>query len=175
MRTKKIQPEGGPSLWDNLSTAAPQAPQEQPENDTLKALHDVRELAEKTGYYAALPNDAILTRAENYFNAYYSTIWETLISTGTTEDTADAVINDYARVLIGSGVPQANPQQMAEALKHLKPYKAYSIDRYGLYFAVMMNYARCLNRMYEYNEMVKGDTATVQTRKRFIDGIWSGA
>ena len=176
MRTKKIQPEGGPSLWDNLSTAAdPQAPQEQPENDTLKALHEVRELAEKTGYYAALPNDAILTRAENYFNAYYSTIRETLISTGTTEDTADAVINDYARVLIGSGVPQANPQQMTEALKHLKPYKAYSIDRYGLYFAVMMNYARCLNRMYEYNEMVKGDTATVQTRKRFIDGIWSGA
>ena len=50
MRTKKIQPEGGPSLWDNLSTAAdPQAPQEQPENDTLKALHEVRELAEKTG------------------------------------------------------------------------------------------------------------------------------
>ena len=176
MRTKKIQPEGGPSLWDNLSTAAdPQAPQEQPENDTLKALHEVRELAEKTGYYAALPNDAILTRAENYFNAYYSTIRETLISTGTTEDTADAVINDYARVLIGSGVPQANPQQMTEALKHLKPYKAYSIDRYGLYFAVMMNYARCLNRMYEYNDMVKGDTATVETRKRFIDGIWSGA
>ena len=176
MRTKKIQPEGGPSLWDNLSTAAdPQAPQEQPENDTLKALHEVRELAEKTGYYAALPNDAILTRAENYFNAYCSTIRETLISTGTTEDTADAVINDYARVLIGSGVPQANPQQMTEALKHLKPYKAYSIDRYGLYFAVMMNYARCLNRMYEYNEMVKGDTATVETRKRFIDGIWLDA
>ena len=176
MRTKKIQPEGGPSLWDGLSTDAdPQAPQEQPENDTLKALNEVRELAEKSGYYVALPNDAILTRAENYFNAYYSTVRDALINTGTTEETADVVVKDYARVLIGSGIPQANPQQMAEALKHLKPYKAYSIDRYGLYFAVMMNYARCLNRMYDYNEAVKGDTATVETRKRFIGGFWTGA
>lgn len=163
--------EAGPSMFDEM----PQGNEQHTFNDLFAELNELRQMVEDTGFYFALPNEALATRAETYYNNHIEQIRAVLDASGTAADVADVVTTDYANVLFGSRVPKATPDQMKTALKVFKPYKAYSIDRYGLYWALLLNYSRCLNMWGNYQYDVAGVTATPESKQEFINGFYSAA
>jgi len=163
--------EAGPSLYDEM----PQGNEQHTFNDLFAELNELRQMVEDTGFYFALPNEALATRAETYYNNHIEQIRAVLDASGTAADVADVVTTDYANVLFGSRVPKATPDQMKTALKVFKPYKAYSIDRYGLYWALLLNYSRCLNMWGNYQYDVAGVTATPESKQEFINWFYSAA
>lgn len=142
----------------------------------VEELKELRELCTDAGIYESLPTEALLPRGEAFYNNNAPQVREFLTASGVAESTINAALNDYARALMGFNTPVAAPQQMNEVLCHLKPYRAFYIERYALYWGVCVNwYARYLNVLNAYQCEVKNtdSTATNATRDTFMDSFYS--
>ena len=89
------------------------------------------------------PPLSIIGRISQYINDRLTPIREA-VAPFVTPETLEILIHDYALVFVGGFDFEATPPQMIEALKLLKPTKAFLIDRYGLYFGLLLNYAKTL-------------------------------
>lgn len=173
--------EGGPSLFDGLNPQeTPVTGQETPTNEAtaddwtsvLRLVEETRQDAERAGIWLLLPTETLLRRGEVYYNQRVERIRDTMAATGATSDVVNVVCLDYAGILSGQMKFRATPQQMQSALRALKPYEAFSIDRYGLYFALLLNYSRFLLRFHDYDVEVKGVFATEETKRKYIDAFF---
>ena len=182
-RKDTITTEGGPSLFDPQETA--QNGQESPTveaatesapadvwADVLRLVEETRRDAECAGIWLLLPTETLLRRAEVYYNQRVGQVRDTLTTSGVEADTVAVVCSDYAGVLSGQFKFNATPAQMQTALHALKPYAAFNIDRYGLYFALLLNYSRFLLRFHDYDESVKGVFATEETKREYINAFY---
>ena len=191
----KIMTEGGPTLFDGLE---PQETPENGQNEAAEhwakisddkaatggaterttadewaelfyILRETKIAAERAGIWLLFPTETLLRRAELYYNQRVDKICDTMIRSGATPDVVAVTCQDYVGVLCGELKFKATPQQMRYALRALKPYEAFTIDRYGLYFGLLMNYSRFLFRLRDYDEAVKGVLATEKTKREYID------
>ena len=89
------------------------------------------------------PPLSIIGRISQYINNRLTPIREA-VAPFVTPETLEILIHDYALVFVGGFDFEATPPQMIEALKLLKPTKAFLIDRYGLYFGLLLNYTKTL-------------------------------
>ena len=180
-RKSNIKTEGGPSLFDGVE------PQETPEKgqgaqdqghtaddwaDLMKLCEETREDFKRAGVWGLFPTETLLRRGQTYYNQRVDTIRETMAENGATPDVITAVCHDYAAVLFGSVKFEATPEQMQKALKALQPYEAFTIDRYALYFALLVNYSRFLLRFHDYTEAVKNENATEETKRAYLSGFY---
>lgn len=103
-----------------------------------------------------LPPQSIIGRISQYINDRLTPIREA-VAPFVTPETLETLIHDYALVFVGGYSFEATPPQMIEALKLLKPTKAFLIDRYGLYFGLLLNYAKTLEVNRTLREILRKD------------------
>jgi hypothetical protein len=172
----ELFPFEGMPQQDTNTTAGDAATTPDGGKSLVEELKELREQCAAAGIYTPLPTDALLLRGEAYYYNTAPQIRDFLTTSGVTESTVNAVLTDYAATLMGFFNPQATPRQMAEVLHHLKPYRAYYIDRYALYWILCTNcYTRYLNTFNAYQSEVKNtdSTATDETRRKFMDSTRS--
>ena len=137
---------------------------------TLKQLQDVYK---ELGGYLLTPTAELFPRAMDYFNANIDKVRAFLSNSGVTNETVEAVTQDYGGVLMGQYTYRATPVQMLEVLKKIKPYRAYLADKYVLYYAVMKQYATTVELAAKFNDAFRHDGATPDTKRAFMDGQYS--
>lgn len=173
--------QGGPSLFDGLNVQerpgsgqaeapAPALPDEWA--DLLETVEGVKADADRAGIWLLLPTETLLRRAEVYYNQRVGQIRETMAANGADTETVNVVCADYAALLGGQYKFAANPDQMGRALRSLQPHDAFTIDRYGLYFGLLITYYRFLLRLRDYDYSVKGLHATEETKRAYISGYY---
>lgn len=140
--------------------------------EIMEIVAEVRRDAERAGVWVLLPPETLLRRGELYYNQRVEQIRKTMTDAGANEAAVVAVCHDYAGVLSGTCRFAADAVQMQDALKALPPAVAFNIDRVGLYFGVLLNYSRFLERFGEYVATVKGEQATEDTKRAFISGFY---
>ncbi len=133
-------------------------------------LHTAEELRAKTGIYKVLPTPELMPRIKAHFDNTVGPITSAL--SGVSEETRNAILFDYAAALSGGYDYTVTLEQMQEALRAVKPSKAFLIDRYGLYLCLFTQYSRTLRGYDEYRRnMVDTDENKkgVQTKTAYID------
>ena len=173
-RNDKINVEVEPTLFDGVE---PQETAEIVQETTEHKTHEwlakrvsaiTKREAMKAGVWQVIPTPSLILRGETYYNQRAGTVTDKLRSSGMTDDAVNTVLADYVGVLNGVFVFEATPKQMQQALKAIKPYDAFNIDRYGLYFGLLVNYSRFLWRLHDYAVQVKGEDATEATKRAYI-------
>lgn len=179
-----IQTEGGPTLFDGLTPQDPPAnrqsaePQQDPADDWVelsRLLDETRKGVERGGFYTLVPPEVLARRGELYYNQRIEQVAEALAASGMAAPDISAVTTDYARVTFGSLSFTASPATMTAALKALPPAKAAGVDLYGLYFSLMLNYARHVLTLFSYQTNVESKGATKRTKSQFLERFYSPA
>lgn len=137
-------------------------------NDIYKELQN-GDYNLRTPFFAT---EALLPRAQAYFDNMSEQVREDLKDAGVSADTIHAVLLDYCGILSGITKFTATPKQMLEAIGKYKPSRAYLLDRYGVYFGLFLSYNRYLKVLGEYQEkVIFGDPTTDDkvNRRAFID------
>lgn len=130
-------------------------------------LHTAEELKAKTGIYKVLPTPELMPRIKAHFDNTVSLISASL--SGVSEETRNAVLFDYAAALSGGYDYTVTLEQMQEALRAVKPSKAFQIDRYGLYWCVFLQYSRTLRVYDEYRrKMIDTDTRKIPAQDKAL-------
>lgn len=172
MAKKSTIIDGGPSLFENT----PPTPEEKRFNDVYNDVLKRRDLSAETGLYSPFVTEQLRPRAEAVWLRNAEPIRNTLTASGVSADTVEAVTTDYITLLCGPLEFTATPQQMIEALKHVNPFTAFTIDRYGLYLALFLGYSRYLAMLKRYqDEVLHDDTATKKTKADFLDTFYLAA
>lgn len=181
-RKDKIKAEGGPTLFDGFTAQeTPKNGQETPPVGEATAdewasiaqtVEKARQEAERAGVWFMFPTENLLRRGELYFNQRVGQIRDTMTAGGAAPEVVNVVIEDYAGVLSGIMAINATASQMQQALKALKPYEAFTIDRYGLYYGLLLHYSRFLLRFKEYTDAVKGKDATDETKRAYLSAYY---
>lgn len=145
------------------------------EKSLVEELKELREQCAAAGIYIPQPADASLLRGEAYFHNTAPQVHKHLTDSGVTQPTIDAVLTDYAHVLMGYYTPVATLRQMHEVLSHVKRYDVFITDRYALYWGLCMcSYARNLQVWRKYKtEVIDSATATDETRREFVRSFYS--
>jgi len=189
-RKDYTQTEGGPSLFDGLN------PQDEPETRqdraatpqetdaydkpatadewaaTMHYYEDTKRTYEQAGIWAVWPPETLLRRAEVYYNQRVRSVVNTMTAAGAPVDVVNAVCSDYIGILSGSCKFVATVEQIQTALKTLQPSAAFTIDRYGLYFGLFLNYSRFLLVYNDYDFTVKGLHATEETKRVYLSEFY---
>lgn len=130
-------------------------------------LHTAEELRAKTGIYKVLPTPELMPRIKAHFDNTVGLITAAL--SGVSEETRNAVLFDYAAALSGGYDYTVTLEQMQEALRAVKPSKAFQIDRYGLYWCVFLQYSRTLRVYDEYRrKMIDTDTRKIPAQDKAL-------
>ena len=141
--------------------------------DVTETIERLQAVYKETGLFMSLPSAVLLPKSEAVFNSNINRIRTELSNNGVSGETVEAVTQDYGKAITGDYIYRATPVQMLEVLKKVKPYKAYMIDKYGLYYAVMQQYSRCLNMLTKFNAAFRNEGATADTKTAFMDGLYS--
>lgn len=144
--------------------------------DANVTINGIKELSEKladlyisVGRYILIPTPALLEHSERHFNAHKEQL-NAVLTAKVSGETAQVIIQDYGKALSGDFEFKANPLQMVEALKYVKPTDAYLIDKYGFFWGVMKLYERCVGYYYKFTKAFTGETSTVETKLSFMHG-----
>lgn len=172
-----IQEHGKPSeqaVIDNLHKAFISLKDEgnTAENIT-ETIERLQAVYRETGLFIPLPSAALLPKSEAVFNSNIARIRTELSNSGVTAETVEAVTQDYGKAITGDYLYKATPAQMLEVLKKVKPYKAFLIDKYVLYYGVMTQYSRCLAMVGKFNDAFRVEGATPETKTAFMDAQYS--
>lgn len=128
-------------------------------------LHTAEELRDKSGIYLVVPPPELRPRIKAYLENNTGKVAAAL--SGVSDDTRNAVLYDYAATLSGACEYNATLEQMQETLRAVKPFKAFQIDRYGLYLALLMQYSRTLRVFDDYRRnMVDTDTHKIPAKDK---------
>lgn len=106
-----------------------------------------------------LPPPSIIGRISQYIKDKLTPFREA-VAPFVTPETLETLVHDYALIFVGGFNFEATTAQMAEALKLIKPTKAFLIDRYGLYFGLLLNYSRTLEVKHRLAEILSKDNPT---------------
>ena len=140
--------------------------------ETMRKVEERRREYERAGVWAVWPPETLLRRAEVFYNQRVTTVINTMTAAGATVDVVNAVCNDYIGVLSGTCKYTATVEQIKAALHTLQPSTAFSIDRYGLYFGLFLNYMRFLLVYDDYEFTVKGIHATDKTKRVYLSEFY---
>ena len=103
-----------------------------------------------------LPPPSIIGRISQYIKDKLTPFREA-VAPFVTPETLETLVQDYALTFVGGYNFEATTAQMTEALKLIKPTKAFLIDRYGLYFGLLLNYSRTLEVKHALAEILGKD------------------
>ena len=164
------------AIYDDINNVEPGLFDALEPNETAESSQETDERiaailkreADKLGVWQIIPSGNLIQRAGAYYEQRETQIRKLLQQSGMTADAANTVLADYLGVLNGIFVFGANTQQMRQALKAIKPYDAFNIDRFGLYFGLLLNYSRFLLRRQEYDDTVKAADVTHETKLEYI-------
>ncbi len=190
-RKDNTHTQGEPSLFDGLNAQEPaervEVEQGTPPQDgtaydkpatadewaeTMHYYEDTKRTYEQAGLWAVWPPETLLRRGELYYNQRVKTICTTMTAAGAPVDVVNAVCSDYIGILSGSCKFVATVEQIQTALHTLNPSAAFSIDRYGLYFGLFLNYSRFLLVYKDYDFTVKGLHATEETKRVYLSEFY---
>lgn len=141
--------------------------------DVTATIERLQAVYKETGLFMSLPSAVLLPKSEAAFNANINRIRTELSNNGVSGETVEAVTQDYGKAITGDYLYRATPVQMLEVLKKVKPYKAYLIDKYGLYYGVLQQYSRCLAMVGKFNDAFRVKGATADTKTVFMDAQYS--
>ena len=182
----KITTDGGPTLFDGLDAQEPTqggevggGPTVEDTDEYYKATAEewaeamqvfeaTKQEYERAGVWAVWPPEILLRRGELYYNQRVKTICKTMTAAGAPPDVVTAVCNDYIGILSGTCKFTATVEQIQTALHTLNPSAAFTIDRFGLYFGLFLNYSRFLLVFKDYDFTVKGLHATEDTKRVYL-------
>lgn len=136
-------------------------------------LARLAEIGEAVGRYVIAPPLAVLEDAATYYLRYVETIQQALRNGGATEETIQAVTEDYKHALFGVTPLIATAEQMKNATDAVKPFAAFSIDRPVFFFAVLRSYNLILYTLDGYNTHVK-QQPDAEKRQQYFDGLFDG-
>lgn len=133
----------------------------------LQELREMRKQLEGTGLYVLLPTDALLKRAEVYFNQYIEPVGVLLETSGVTPDVAELVKQDYAAVFSGVFNVQLPLKEQADVLNTVKPWRLQFTERYGLtlLFSIYLYNTRAANDYIHGFKLATGDAERVTMRR----------
>lgn len=131
----------------------------------LQTLREMRQQLEGTGFFVLLPTDALLKRAEAYFNLNYENVARLLTTSGVTDDVAERVLQDYAAVLAGVYFVKLPLRQQAEVLNAVKPWRLQITERYALprLFGIYFQNTHTAREYINNFKLATGDVERVQT------------
>lgn len=146
------------------------------EQDKIKIEQDINRIkanAEKSGAIRYLPPASVVTRVTEYVKDKIPYINKTL-GASLPPETLTAVMEDYAVLLIGGYDFRATLPQMYQTLKAIKPPQAFYIDRYGLYFGLLINYMRILEVNTQLVEgILRNESKTPQDKETELVSFFS--
>lgn len=143
------------------------------EVEQAKSVEELSNILRRHGAYFPLGKSSIYERGKGYCKNHVNSISAKLIEFGVSEETTTQVVHDYISIAVGNYNVEAEPKRMAEALRTIKPYAAYLLDKYGLYFHLLRYYSKIIQALNKIIE-IKRDW-TVEAKERYIDGYMSGA
>lgn len=183
---RKNDTQGGPSLFDGIDAQEPtQGRRPTPDEieayykgtaeewaETMRIIEANKREAERAGVWAVWAPETLLRRGEVYYNQRVEDIRNTMTAGGAPSDVVDVVCSDYIGILSGTCKYNATVEQIKTALHTLHPSAAFTIDRYGLYFGLFLNYSRFLLVYQDYEFTVKGETATDETKRVYLSEFY---
>lgn len=92
------------------------------------------------GAYCPLTDETLLQQAKTYHDTKIESVLKYLNTSGLTQDEIAVVTSDYWNALRGNYNYTATPDVMNSVLKKIKPYTAFLIDKYGLYWLLFTQY-----------------------------------
>lgn len=143
-------------------------------NTVMESLREARDLYHELGGYLLIPTSELLEKAMAYFNTHIEEIRELLRKYAVSDETIEAVTQDYGGVLCAQFAFKATPTQMLELLKKIKPYRAFMADKYVLYYGVMRHYATCVDLAHKFNVAFRNEGATAETKREFMNTPYGG-
>lgn len=124
-------------------------------------LGEVFKLLAGEGVYMPLPDAALWQRATDYYAKKIDEVSDYLTASGLTDEEKTVVTTDYFNALRGNYNYSATPAVMNSVLRKTAPYKAFLIDKYGLYRLLFLQYYTYGRTVYEYISTVRdGDEET---------------
>jgi len=154
---------------DNTSNHDNATPNPQEPQDVARAWNEytkIRNVAVQFGAYPLPLPFELVEPAKRYFDNNAPNIAQRMVENGATNETVNAVIEDYGRATVGV-MPSATIQQIDAALGVFSPVQAFMVDRYVLYFAVFNSYASILRFYRDYEKNVKQQPAPSQRQAWF--------
>lgn len=101
--------------------------------ERLQELRDLRKQLEGTGRYVLLPTEALIKRAQVYFDQYAPDVLRLLENSGINKTDADAVVQDYCNALLGGSYQLTLPlRKQADVVNTVKPWRVFLTERYAL-------------------------------------------
>lgn len=117
------------------------------------------------GVYMPLPNAELWRRATSYHNKKKDEVAKYFSASGLTEEEQNVVTTDYFNALRGNYNFVAPPAVMYSVLTKAQLYKAFLIDKYGLW-QMLLQYADYCNIKATYDAQVRGGNE--EAKLRFI-------
>lgn len=136
-------------------------------------LARLAEIGQAVGYYLIAPPLALFEAATIYHNRNIETVQRALRNGGATDETIQAVTEDYRRALFGLTPLRATADQMREATEAVKPFAAFNIDRCVFFFALLRSYNLILNTLEGYTVHVK-QQPDAEKRQQYFNGLFDG-
>ena len=131
--------------------------------EQLQELREMRAQLEGTGFYVLLPTEALLKRAEVYFNQYVEDVARLLETSGVTEDIAEVVKGDYAAVLAGMYDVKLPLEAQAKVCNTVKPWRIQFTERYGLtlLFSIYLHNAQAAEDYIHHFKLANGHVTKI--------------
>lgn len=100
--------------------------------EIFEQVREYRKRWEGTGRYVLLPTEALVKRAEVYYNQHFDNVVTLLKSSGIDGETIEGVLQDYVAILTGLNI-QLPLSKQVEIVNSVKPVRMYLTERYGLH------------------------------------------
>lgn len=135
--------------------------------DMLRELQEMREQYAEAGFYVPSPTEALMGKAEAYFNLHYDDVKQLLVSSGFDTDTTNAVLVDYVAILSGLPNVRLPLAKQRDVINTVKPWRIYLTERYGLnqLFAIYLYNVRACKDYIEQFKLANGNVYKIIRRE----------
>ena len=135
--------------------------------DMLRELQEMREQYAEAGFYVPSPTEALMSKAEAYFNLHYDDVKQLLLSSGFDTDTTNAVLVDYVAILSGLPNVRLPLAKQRDVINAVKPWQIYITERYGLnqLFAIYLYNVRACKDYIEQFKLANGNVYKIIRRE----------
>ena len=161
-------------LWDTEQAPVQDAPTGTEQGGTLdgiaerlQELKDLRKQLDGTGQYVLIPTEALINRAEVYFNQYSGDVTRLLVNSGIDGETAATVLMDFCFTLLGGYRTDLPLKEQANVVNTVKPWRLFLTERYALnlLFGMYFYNARAARGYIEGFKLATGDVTRITIRR----------
>ena len=129
-------------------------------------LGEVFKVLANRGLYIPVPAETLWKRAAAYHEQKKDLVSDCFSASGLTEEEKNAVSIDYFNGLMGNYNYSATPLIMHSVINKVEPFKAYFIDKYGLW-QMFQQYSQYCGIVFDFADLIKG--ADNDKKTKFLD------